>query len=118
MPILATFYGIIISMYFGGKEHLQPHFHAWYSGHEAEIDFDGNIIVPPIYYEIHSIDSPLLIVRIGEKDNYKVGMITPDGTPVVPAEFSSIGWCSDNYIICCRDGHCEMLRYEVKNDQG
>ena len=44
MPILATFYGIIISMYFGSKEHLPPHFHAWYSGQEAEIDFDGNII--------------------------------------------------------------------------
>ena len=44
MPILATFYGIIISMYFGGREHLPPHFHAWYSGYEAEIDFDGNII--------------------------------------------------------------------------
>lgn len=79
-------------------------------------DFDGNIIVPPIYYEIHSIDNPLLIVRVGEKDNYKEGMITPDGTIVVPAEFSSIRWCSDNYIICCRDGHCEMLRYVAKNN--
>lgn len=79
-------------------------------------DFDGNIIVPPIYYEIHSIDNPLLIVRVGEKDDYKEGLITPDGTTVVPAEFSRISWCSDNYIICCHDGHCEMLRYVDKNN--
>lgn len=42
-------------------------------------DFDSNIIVPPIYYEIHGTDKPLLTVRVGEKDNYKEGMITPDG---------------------------------------
>lgn len=31
-------------MYFGGKGHMPPHFHAWYQGADAEVDFDGNII--------------------------------------------------------------------------
>lgn len=48
MPELSRFFGILITMYF--KEHMPPHFHAWYSGHKAEFDFDGNIIageMPP-----------------------------------------------------------------------
>ena len=42
-------------------------------------DFDGNIIVAPIYYEIHSMDKSVHIFRVGDKDNFKEGMITPDG---------------------------------------
>ena len=45
MPIVSSFYGIIISMYFekDGKHHT-PHFHARYAGSKAEFDFDGNIL--------------------------------------------------------------------------
>ena len=45
MPVISSFYGIIISMYFerDGKHHV-PHFHARYSGNKAQIDFDGNIL--------------------------------------------------------------------------
>lgn len=46
MPIISTFYGIIIRMYFNDSEqHHTPHFHAKYGDYEAAFDFDGNLIV-------------------------------------------------------------------------
>lgn len=42
MPIISTFFGIIIRMYFG--DHSPPHFHAEYQGEKAAFDFNGNII--------------------------------------------------------------------------
>ncbi len=38
MPQLSVFYGIVIRMYFGKKEHNPPHFHALYAGQEALFD--------------------------------------------------------------------------------
>jgi len=45
MPVLSTFFGIIIRMYQerGGK-HNMPHLHAEYSGHEIVIALDGTIL--------------------------------------------------------------------------
>lgn len=45
MPIISSFYGIIIAMYFerAGKHHT-PHFHARYAESKAEVNFDGDII--------------------------------------------------------------------------
>lgn len=46
MPIISTFFGIVIRMYFNDSEqHHTPHFHAKYQGYEASFDFEGNIIV-------------------------------------------------------------------------
>jgi len=42
MPIISRFYGVIIAMYF--KDHNPPHIHAKYSGFEAMIDFNGEIL--------------------------------------------------------------------------
>lgn len=78
-------------------------------------DFDGNILVKPLYYEIHGMDMPFLTVRVGEKDHYKEGLITQTGDEVIPAAFERISWCKDGYIICCSDDHCEMLRYFRKS---
>jgi hypothetical protein len=36
MPTIATFYGILIQMFF--QDHAPPHFHALYAEHEALID--------------------------------------------------------------------------------
>ena len=36
MPIISTFYGIVIQMFW--KDHAPPHFHALYAEHEAKID--------------------------------------------------------------------------------
>ncbi len=45
MPIISTFFGIIIRMYFKDTEqHHTPHFHAAYGDSKAVFDFDGNII--------------------------------------------------------------------------
>lgn len=44
MPIIAIFYGIIISMYAGSHEHNTPHFHAKFQDYEAEYDFEGNVL--------------------------------------------------------------------------
>ena len=75
-------------------------------------DFDGNVIIPAKYHEIHNTDKPLLCVRIGEKNNYREGIMTRDGIEAVPAEYRYITIFDDGYIICCRNGHCEMLRYK------
>ena len=46
MPIISSFYGIIIRMYFKDTEqHQTPHFHASYGGSKAVFDLEGNLIV-------------------------------------------------------------------------
>ncbi|MBF0353091.1 MAG: DUF4160 domain-containing protein [SAR324 cluster bacterium] len=42
MPIVSSFFGIIIRMYY--DEHSPPHLHAEYQGKKAVFDFDGNVI--------------------------------------------------------------------------
>jgi len=45
MPIISSFYGIVIRMYFNDNErHHLPHFHAKYGDMSASFDFEGNII--------------------------------------------------------------------------
>ena len=39
MPIISTFFGIVIRMYY--KEHAPPHFHAEYQGQQGTFDFSG-----------------------------------------------------------------------------
>lgn len=43
MPIISTFYGILIRMYFA--DHAPPHFHAAYQGHEALVRIDDGGII-------------------------------------------------------------------------
>jgi len=42
MPIISTFFGIIIRMFY--QEHEPPHFHAEHQGQQAKCDFDGEIV--------------------------------------------------------------------------
>ena len=39
----------------------------------------NNVLVEPKYFEIHGMSNPLLTVRVGDKDHYQEGLITPDG---------------------------------------
>ncbi|MGH9897173.1 MAG: DUF4160 domain-containing protein [bacterium] len=43
MPIVSTFYGIIIRMYYR-EEHGVPHFHAEYQGQQASFTFEGDVL--------------------------------------------------------------------------
>jgi len=49
MPTLSMFFGIVIRMYLGKKEHNPPHFHAYYQGYKSVFDIrtcelsEGNI---------------------------------------------------------------------------
>ena len=45
MPVLSSFYGIIVRMYreIDGK-HKEPHIHAEYSGDEVVVTFEGEIL--------------------------------------------------------------------------
>ena len=81
---------------------------------QSLIDFDENVIIPEKYYEIYGLHNPLLTVRDGEKDNYKEGLVTLDGTVAIPAEYERIHWCNDNCIICSNEGSCEILEITVK----
>jgi uncharacterized protein DUF4160 len=42
MPIVSSFFGIVIRMYY--DEHNPPHLHAEYQGSKALLDFRGNLI--------------------------------------------------------------------------
>ena len=45
MPVLSTFYGIIVRMYKeSGGRHNMPHIHAEYSGQELVMALDGSVI--------------------------------------------------------------------------
>ncbi len=77
-------------------------------------DFDGNIIIPPKYYEIYGVGNALLTVSIGEEDNRKEGLITQDGRVVLPTEYNRIISSEDNYYVCQRDEIYEMLHVSIK----
>ena len=42
MPVVSTFFGIVIRMYY--REHGVPHFHADYQGQQATFTFDGELL--------------------------------------------------------------------------
>jgi len=42
VPIISTFFGIVIRMYY--QEHGAPHFHAEYQGQQVTLTFDGKIL--------------------------------------------------------------------------
>ncbi|WP_405229959.1 DUF4160 domain-containing protein [Lentisalinibacter sediminis] len=42
MPVVSTFFGIVIRMYY--REHGIPHFHAEYQGQRATFTFDGEVL--------------------------------------------------------------------------
>jgi hypothetical protein len=42
MPVIATFFGIVIRMFY--REHGVPHFHAEYQGQQATFTFDGDLL--------------------------------------------------------------------------
>ena len=45
MPIIASFDGIVIKMYFAPGEHNPPHFHAYYNDYAAAFDIrTGNVL--------------------------------------------------------------------------
>lgn len=52
MPVLSTFYGIIVRMYreVGGRHNL-PHIHAEYAGEEIVIALDGTVLEGSIQKE-------------------------------------------------------------------
>ena len=42
VPTISMFYGVVIRMYW--KDHMPPHFHAYYQGDSAVFDLDGNLL--------------------------------------------------------------------------
>lgn len=45
MPVLSTFFGIIVRMYKeNGGKHKMPHIHAEYSGDEVVVTLDGDVL--------------------------------------------------------------------------
>jgi hypothetical protein len=47
MPVISTFFGIVIRMFY--QEHGEPHFHAEYQGQQATFTFDGGILAGSIH---------------------------------------------------------------------
>ena len=48
MPVISTFFGIIIRMFY--REHGIPHFHAEHQGQQATFTFDGEPLAGSIRY--------------------------------------------------------------------
>ena len=46
MPVVCTFFGIVIRMYY--REHGVPHFHAEHQGQQATFTFDGELLAGTI----------------------------------------------------------------------
>jgi len=46
MPVISTFFGIIIRMFY--RDHDPPHFHAEHQGQQAKCDFNGEVIAGSI----------------------------------------------------------------------
>ena len=46
MPVISTFYGIVIRMFY--REHEPAHFHAEHSGQQATFNFDGKLVAGEI----------------------------------------------------------------------
>ena len=46
MPVISTFFGIIIRMYFA--DHPPPHIHVEYQGEKATFDFGGKLLTGSI----------------------------------------------------------------------
>lgn len=46
MPVISTFFGIVVRMYY--QEHGVPHFHAEYQGQQATFRMDGEILAGAI----------------------------------------------------------------------
>ena len=83
------------------------------NGKQGLMDFDDNIIIPATYHKIYGMGDPLLTVCVGEKDDYLVGLLDHSGKSVFPAEYSSIKWIKNKtHLVCCKDGVCEVYRYE------
>ncbi len=83
------------------------------NGKKGIRDYNGNVIIPAIYLEIYGWGDPFLTVRIGDKNNYREGLITFTGKQVVLAEYKHIEWCRDKkHFFCCLDDVCEMYRIE------
>lgn len=46
MPVISTFFGIVVRMFY--QEHGVPHFHAEYQGQQATFTFDGELLAGAI----------------------------------------------------------------------
>ena len=46
MPVISTFFGIVIRMFY--QEHGVPHLHAEYQGQQATLTFDGKVLAGAI----------------------------------------------------------------------
>jgi hypothetical protein len=58
MPTISMFFGIIIRMYLGKKEHNPPHFHAYYQDFKATFDINTCVLIdgdiPPKHLKLIS----------------------------------------------------------------
>lgn len=83
------------------------------NGKQGMKDYDGNIIIPAIYHEIRGHKDPYFTIRVGDKDNFKEGLITCDGKTVIEAKYNCIEWFSNHkHFCCCSKECCEMYVIE------
>lgn len=89
------------------------------NGRQGLMDFDGNVLISPIYTSLYDIDRPLATFQKQPEWEAPWGLITFDGREVLPDEFDKIRWCEDKrHIICLRNGVFEMYLLTEKSTMG
>lgn len=89
------------------------------NGRQGLMDFDGNVLISPIFGNLFGIDQPLATFQKQSEWDAPLGLLTLDGRDVLPDEFDAIRWCGDErHIICLRDGVFEMYLLTEKSTMG
>ena len=89
------------------------------NGRQGLMDFDGNVLISPIFGNLFGIDQPLATFQKQSEWDAPLGLLTLDGREVLPDEFDAIRWCEDKrHIICLRNGVFEMYLLTEKSTMG
>lgn len=89
------------------------------NGRQGLMDFDGNVLISPIFGTLFDIDQPLATFQKQPEWNAPWGLVTFDGREVLPDEFDWISWCWDErHILCRRNGAYEMFLLTDKSEEG
>lgn len=82
MPVISMFFGIIIRMYAeAGERHHKPHIHAEYSGHQAVISLDGEVLQGEL--PRNKMDLLIAWLRIHREDLEANWKLATEGEPPV-----------------------------------
>ena len=67
-----------------------------------------------MFFEIASLDEPLLLICVEVEDGCKEEMFTQEGKMIVPSIYENITICRDGRCICSVNDGCDVLQLLTK----